>query len=98
MWEPVRIALGIEPPGFAELTALFPHCPVHGPELQVESLPIVYGTFVPEPKSELERAARLFPFANTCAYGACWGGEATHRDVLYCVACRAALRGSNSES
>ena len=91
MLEPVRTALGLDEFQFADVTTMFRHCPVHGSELQEESVPIAYGTRKPAPKDELDIASRLFPFAHERAYGPCWVEKATHRRVYFCPGCRDAL-------
>lgn len=88
MWEPVRVALSLEAAGLAQLSVMFRQCPVHRLALEPGVVPVVYGTFTPSPREELELASRLFPFACERAYGPCWGGGARQRDVLFCPDCR----------
>lgn len=69
MLEPVRVALDFQAPSFAQLTAMFRHCPVHGSELQADMVRVVHGTFKPVPRDELETAGRFFSRNSECDGG-----------------------------
>ena len=90
-WEPVCVDLGIEPPDFAAMTALFLRCPAHKEDLQPGSMPISYGTRAPMSQHERSATARLAPFAYERDFRPRAGGRETHRAVLFCAGCRAAL-------
>lgn len=68
------------------------HCNLHKNRLQEDSVPIVYGTFVPESEQAKAKRISTYPFANTIVKGPCWSEDRTREDVLFCPACREAWR------
>jgi len=92
MWSAVQAELGLSIEDFEVIRAHFRLCHVHGDELRSDSVRIEYGTHTPAPREQVELAQRLFPYANTMAYGPCWVEKESRREVWFCPQCRAALK------
>lgn len=63
-------------------------CTLHETELIKDSVPILYGTFAPEPEYVRTERNSTFPFANAFVRGPCWVGVETHATVRFCPTCR----------
>jgi hypothetical protein len=87
MWNQVQTTLGIHVTEFETISSLFRHCHVHGPELEKELVPVLYGTrqFT---GSYIEALEAFFPYANNVALGPCWHEPPTEREVFFCERCR----------
>lgn len=63
-------------------------CNVHKTELIEDSVPILYGTFAPEPAYVLTERKSTYPFASAFVRGPCWERSETHVKVQFCPTCR----------
>ncbi len=99
-WQEQMLALfsvetGVKLSSLEEALAAFNVCHVHGAELLRDSVQIHYGTNKRPDPSEIDHAEKTFPFANLIAGGPCWVEASTHREVVYCPACRTAYRAEH---
>ena len=64
------------------------YCSIHKAKLVEDSVPILYGTFAPEPEHVIQERIGTYPFANAFVLGPCWVESTTHKNVLFCPVCR----------
>ncbi|MCZ4304547.1 hypothetical protein O4G98_07355 [Zoogloeaceae bacterium G21618-S1] len=88
--------LGMEPLDLNGALSSFNFCPIHHCELLEDVVSIQYGTQKPPAQAEVEHALNTYPFASMVKYGPCWVEAATKSHVVYCPACREALRSENA--
>ncbi len=68
------------------------HCALHCTPLIEDYVPVIYGTFAPEPAHVVAERMSKYPFANATARGPCWVESRTHATVLFCPVCREVWR------
>ena len=73
---------------FETIYGLFQYCHLHNEELQLDSVPIVYGTRSPLSEEKVLEMANNCPYANLFFYGDCCVEEATEAEVMFCPDCR----------
>lgn len=68
------------------------YCALHCVPLIEDSVPVIYGTFAPEPAHVVAERMSKYPFANATVRGPCWVENRTHATVLFCSVCREVWR------
>lgn len=91
MWKQVQDQLNVRITDFNTIAVFFQHCHVHDEELKQQRVPVVFGTRHIT-GAHLEAMESMFPHASEVYFGPCWEAPPSHREVLYCDACRVAKK------